>query len=191
MATTVIPFDADNAAVTKLYQWDVGITLYITNSKITEAYNVHFANKTCTEAYSCSSTYSDGVLSVTIPDILLQQAYPIWGYIYAEDDDYGRTVFTFKIRVIARPQPADYVYEESADYILVSDLADRIAALESGSISEETISAAVTAYLEENGISIDLSAYSTTEEMEEAIAAAIESLTVSDATYTSAEEVEW
>ena len=126
----ITPVDDNGDVVDALFQWDKGINLNLTHDLIAQAYNVHFANTQSTSAYVVESSYSDGILTATIPDILLRASYPILGYVYIEDDSgLGRATLYFKIQVEARAQPADYTYSDSSEYILIEDALEQIAAL--------------------------------------------------------------
>ena len=122
----VTPYDSNGDAVSALFQWDKGIEVTVEDDSITEAYNMHFANTQTGEAYVVESTYSSRTLTAQIPDVLLQSTNPVFGYVYDEDDDSGRSTLWFKIKVTARAQPADYVFEDSADYVTITGIIDTI-----------------------------------------------------------------
>ena len=98
---TITPYDADGNAVTELYQWDTGITIYLESDYITEDMEVHFANRKTGTAHTADGTYISGQLVVEIPDEVLESGKEIYGYVY----DDGRTILTFTIDVVRRAEP--------------------------------------------------------------------------------------
>lgn len=114
---TITPYDADGNAITELYQWDSGITVYLESDYITEAMQVHFSNTKRGTAYVVSGTYSSGQLSATIPATVLEDGRDIYGYVFASTSDGGQTILAFSINVIRRAKPSDYADTDTDDYI--------------------------------------------------------------------------
>lgn len=116
------PTDANGYTVTELAQWDTGVVLYFSHDLIDAAYEVHFSNNRSGYAYIVESSYNDGVLTVTIPDALLQTFRPIDGYICTEDaSGTKRSLLVFRIVVNRRAQPSDYLSTESSDYTYITE----------------------------------------------------------------------
>ena len=111
--------DASGVSITNLYQWDIGIYLYIPDwDKGIPA--VHFCNKNSEAVIPMPSVVEDGKLKVKIPNILLQEASTLFAYFYLGDTDGGmRTVHAVQIPVRKRLKPEDYEYEEDGDSGLV------------------------------------------------------------------------
>lgn len=93
-----------------LYQWDINRRVIVEDPTIDE---VHFCNKTD----DCSlvvKTYTDdtydGKVYADIPNILLQNDFPIRVYAYC-NDGYTKIEECFKVK--SRTKPSDYVYEET------------------------------------------------------------------------------
>ena len=121
----IVPVDNSGNAVTQLAQWDRGVTICLSHELISEAHPVHFQNARTAEAIVMESTYEDEVLSVKVPDVLLERAYPITGFVFvSENDDSGRSLLIFEIQVSPRQKPADTVYENT------QELESRLRALE-------------------------------------------------------------
>ena len=154
----VTPYDSNGDAISALFQWDKGIEVTVEDESITEAYNMHFANTQTGEAYVVESTYSSGTLTAQIPDVLLQSTNPVFGYVYDEDDDSGRSTLWFKIKVTARAQPSDYVYEDSAEYILIEDAIEEIEALVKAAAESATAAAESAEEAAENAVTDALAA---------------------------------
>lgn len=88
------------------YQWDINRQIKVNDTTITE---IHFSNKTDNEALVCDVYEENGLRVANVPNILLQQEWPIKVYAFATD--YTKIEKTFK--VIARTKPTDYVYTET------------------------------------------------------------------------------
>ena len=78
----ITPVDSSGNAVTLLAQWDRGVTIYLSSDLISDAHPVHFQNARTPEAIVMESTYEDEVLSVEVPDVLLERTYPITGFVF-------------------------------------------------------------------------------------------------------------
>ena len=91
---------------TCLYQWDVNQRLEVVNDDVRE---VHFVNAVTSPALVCEVYEEGGRRYADVPNVLLQQFWPIQAYGCC--DSRVRDVETFK--VIRREKPADYVYTET------------------------------------------------------------------------------
>lgn len=89
-----------------LYQWDVNQRLEVMHDEIAE---VHFVNAVTSPALVCEVYEEDGRRFANIPNILLQQFWPVMAYGCC--DSRVRDVLTCK--VIRRERPADYAYTET------------------------------------------------------------------------------
>ena len=105
-----------------LYQWDIDQRLEIESDEITE---VHFANAVTNPALVCEVYEEDGHRYANVPNILLQQIWPVQAYGCC--DCRVREVEILK--VVRREKPADYVYTET-EVKTFSDLEARIKELE-------------------------------------------------------------
>ena len=92
------------------YQWDLDQLLQLT--EIEGDLDVHFWQEGQSEALVVEPTKADGVLSVAVPNILLQNALPIKVYIWRKDIG-AWTAHQQVFQVIGRGKPADYVYTET------------------------------------------------------------------------------
>jgi len=96
--------------VDKVYQWDVNRTLEICGLSLASAPEIHFATASMKEAIVKQSTMdAAGVITVQIPNVLLQKAEKIKVYIYVRGYDSYKTDREFTINVIARAKPSDYI----------------------------------------------------------------------------------
>ena len=90
-----------------LYQWDIDQRVEIESAE--EIIEVHFVNAVTSPALVVSVYEEGGRRFANIPNILLQQFWPIQAYGCCESR--VRDVETFK--VIRREKPADYIYTET------------------------------------------------------------------------------
>ena len=120
--TEITVYDKNGNSIDNLVQWDTGVVIYISERYITSAQKVHFFTPESEEAYVMNSSYSNGKLSVAIPEILLRQYYPICGYIYIEDANEKKSVYGFKIRMRRRPQPSNVVLENTKDWVNIEEV---------------------------------------------------------------------
>lgn len=88
------------------YQWDINQQLVVQDNTITEA---HFCNRTDDCALICEVFEKDGRRLVNVPNILLQDNWPI--RVYAYSINHTKVCATFKVK--PRSKPADYVYTET------------------------------------------------------------------------------
>lgn len=124
-----------------LTQWDLNRVMALDNTKLglSEAPVFHFCNKVSKEALVVTSTLEDDVITVKIPNALLEEPYGVIAYVYIytdEDDDEqtAKTAAIIRIPLTARVQPSDYEYVENVDKIAADQIeqsvADKIAELE-------------------------------------------------------------
>lgn len=102
-----------------LWQWDINRQVKVEDPAIDE---VHFCNRTS----DCSLVVEvkDGVAD--IPNILLQQDFPIKVYAYLKD---GYTKVEECLKVKSRTKPSDYIYTET-EVITVQTVEQRMTELE-------------------------------------------------------------
>jgi hypothetical protein len=91
----------------ELFQWDIGQRILLTDETL--PHKVHFRNTNSTKALVVLMQGSEA----PIPNILLQEPYPIEVLLYYEDVDESYTVKRKTFKVIPRPQPEDYIYTET------------------------------------------------------------------------------
>lgn len=97
----------------ELYRWDLDRQIAVSDPTITQ---VHFCNKT--DDCSLVVEVKDG--KANIPNILLQDAYPIRVYAYCSK--YTKVEAIFKVR--DRTKPSDYLYSET-EVITITELTER------------------------------------------------------------------
>lgn len=133
----------------QFYQWDLDRKLIVEDAEITQ---VHFCNRTEDCSLVCETYQEDGLTLVNVPNVLLQEDWRI--NVYAYDRNY--TKFAEQFDVVRRSKPESYVYTET-EVLNYNTLLDKMTGI------EENIADAVTDYLEENPVEVDLTGYATEE----------------------------
>ena len=109
--------------IRNFFQWDANQRMIIEGLCITDNLTVHFSNKMSYESLVVNTTVDERGVIVDIPNILLQHAEQITAYICTQSEEHGfQTMHAISIPVIARPKPADYIFEENIEYITLSSL---------------------------------------------------------------------
>lgn len=123
-------YDSNGDLLKRLYQWDHNQTITVQGLTIPPTPVFHFCNRKSEEALVVvPSSTTDGI-TVSIPNILLQEAEPISVYIYEETaNDGSRTIHTIQIPVWPRQKPDDYEYEDNVEYISAALLNTRLSNL--------------------------------------------------------------
>lgn len=169
------------------WQWDLNRQIVVNDPDITE---VHFCNKTddCSLVVEVNEVAADTLdgqhfsyRTANVPNILLQNDFPIRVYAYCRDG-YTKIEKTFK--VVSRTRPSDYVYTET-EVRRFSDLEDRVEAIEQNGVPEGRLEEAVEREI--NSFSEVMQAYSddaANKAKAEAIADAVNEATDNAITYT-------
>ena len=105
--------DLKRYTVEPLYQWDIDQQLVIYGLNILEP-EIHFTNEAMTRAIVKQSTVdSSGVITVDVPNTLLQKPYSINVYVCGYEDSTFKTYYKVIVPVKARPKPGDYTFEDT------------------------------------------------------------------------------
>ena len=111
-------FSAYNSYVTdSLYQWDINRDLAISGLNLTVAPEIHFANDNMARAIVRQSTLEAGVVTVRIPNSLLQAPLTVKVYVGIYEDDTFKVIESIEIPVIPKARPLDYTIEDSDEEI--------------------------------------------------------------------------
>lgn len=102
-----------NYVTDSLYQWDINQDLVINGLNLEDAPEVHFANANMDRAIVRQSTLENGVVTVVIPNSLLQEALTIKAYVGIYEGDTFKVVEKIEIPIIAKARPYDYVFEDT------------------------------------------------------------------------------
>ena len=111
-------FDVHGNSIDGYTQWDVNQTIYIDDWKYDSTPVFQFCNTKSNEALvTRGSIEEDGRAKAKVPNILLQEAYPIIVFVYLENGEAGNTIYTSQIPVRKKPKPDDYEYKENIEYV--------------------------------------------------------------------------
>lgn len=114
--------DLNGDTINKFYQWDIDQKIVINLegcdvNYLKNAPEVHFCNSSRKEALVVRSTVSNhDTITVDVPNVLLQEAYPLLVYVYltdANDSSSQKTILYSEIPVRKRAMPSDYLYVEN------------------------------------------------------------------------------
>lgn len=100
-----------------LYQWDLNQVLTVNGLNLAVAPEVHFSNAKTDKAIVRQATMDNHVISVGIPNSMLQDPLTIRAHIGIYDDKTFKVVELVEIPVIARARPIDYQIEDSDEEI--------------------------------------------------------------------------
>lgn len=129
-----IPAGETSITAHGLHQWDYGRKLDITSPALTGLgmIAVHFACAGMQEAVVRHCEVAVQSITAAIPDVCLQQASPIYAWVYVPTAAEGYTVLTVTLPVTPRTKPAGHATEPPADlnnkYIeLINAVSDLVA----------------------------------------------------------------
>ena len=122
--------DKNGNSILGLVQWDNDVTIYIENEILDSNYDVHFFNSSSDKAYVVHSLYENDILSVKIPNILLENFLAISGYVYIEKDNEAKSILYFRIPIRSRPKPSNHVYIDTKDYVDIEEVLSECKELE-------------------------------------------------------------
>jgi hypothetical protein len=102
--------------VDPLYQWDVNRELEIRGLSLPSIPEIHFANDAMERSIVRQATMDDaGIITVKIPNSLLQKHYTITAYICIYEGDTFKSLYSISIPVKARKKPSDYTIENDEE----------------------------------------------------------------------------
>lgn len=115
--------------INRFYQWDIDQKIVIDLNGCDKRYlqnppEVHFSNSSRKEAlvvrstvkYSGDDVHAGDIIIADVPNILLQEPYPLLVYVYltdADDSSSQKTILYSEIPVRKRAKPSDYLYVEN------------------------------------------------------------------------------
>lgn len=95
-----------------LFQWDTNRVLEIYGLSLSDLPEIHFANSQMSKAIVTQATsYTNGVIVVTIPSVLMEKAIPIRVFVCEHRGEEFISKYAFTLNVKARPKPEDYIAE--------------------------------------------------------------------------------
>lgn len=96
-----------------LYQWDINQVLNVTGLNLAVVPEVHFSNSNTDRAIVRQATMVNRMVSVQVPNSLLQEPLRIFAHIGIYEGDTFKVVEVVEIPVIPRKRPKDYQIEDS------------------------------------------------------------------------------
>ncbi len=109
---SVVRVENERYTVDPLYQWDVNQVLEIRGLSLPSVPSIHFTNETMDKAIVRQAAMDGaGVITVDVPNSLLQKPYKIKAYICIYEGDTFETLYLIEIPVKSRKKPSDYTLE--------------------------------------------------------------------------------
>lgn len=99
----------------ELWQYDYGQRLQIKGLDLPETFEVHYAWKDSEKAKVVIGSTVNGISTVDIPNVALEQRRTITAYIYLSDTTEGETVNTIVLSVNKRKAPENFETPEDVD----------------------------------------------------------------------------
>lgn len=132
--TTVKLFDRNGLEIDHLTQWDYNVKLQIHNFEFDVAPICHFAKRFDKKCLAVTSTLSDGVVTVDIPNILLTDEnvggkFTMFVFLTDLEGNTGRTIYQVDLPVAPKPKPDDYEYSDNVEVIELSVLRAKLESL--------------------------------------------------------------
>lgn len=113
-----VNFNAYSSYVTdSIYQWDINRVLNVTGLNLSAAPEVHFSNANMDKAIVRQATLKNNVVTVSIPNSILQSPLTIYAHIGVYEGDTFKVIETVSIPVIPKVKPSDYRLENSDEEI--------------------------------------------------------------------------
>lgn len=100
-----------------LHQWDLNQVLQVTGLNLATAPEVHFSNANTDRAIVRQATMTDHVISVGVPNSLLQDPLRIYAHIGIYEGGTFKVVELVEIPVKPRKRPADYQIQDSDEEV--------------------------------------------------------------------------
>ena len=98
-------------------QWDLNRTLRVPGLNLTTAPEIHFSNANLDRASVRQATMENNVITVDIPNSLLQDPLPIKAHIGIYEGSSFKVVEEVRIPVRSRKRPEDYQIEDSDEEV--------------------------------------------------------------------------
>lgn len=99
----------------ELWQYDYGQKIQIKGLDLPEVFEVHFSWKDIEKALVVTGSTVNGVSTVDIPNVALEQSKTITAYIYLSGAESGETVNTILLSINRRKAPEKFEAPEDAD----------------------------------------------------------------------------
>lgn len=147
---SIVTVNKNTYTVEPLYQWDKDQTLEIRGLSLAKVPEIHFAHEGMGRAIVRQSTMdAAGVVTVDVPNSLLQKPYTVHVYVCAYTGGTFETLYKIDVPVKARECPADYTLENDHEVYsfnaLENEVANALHSMEQAVVSmKQTVAEAVT-----------------------------------------------
>lgn len=126
----IICLDLQNNTLDYLTQWDVNRVIVLKGFALSPMPRVRFSNKYSKVSLVVKPEVVDGHIQADIPNILLQQPYPVIISVFYEHDDNSLVAkHSFSIPVIPCQIPEDYTMIENVEYVSWVEVRNRAESL--------------------------------------------------------------
>lgn len=151
---SIVKVVKNNYTVEPLYQWDLNQVLQVYGLSLARVPEVHFKNAAMSRAIVRQARMdAAGVVTVDVPNSLLQKHYPITAYICGYNGRTFETYYKIKVPVKERAQPADYTLQDDPEVYsfnalenaVVNAQRDMVTATETLKTTNDTINQVVAA----------------------------------------------
>lgn len=116
--SNIICRDRYGSPIEFLSQWDLNIVIAVEGIDLTRSPRVRFSNKCGSSSLVVRPVVVGNLVYVDIPNVLLQQPYPITTRIFYEyESGMVLTKYIFNIPVVPCPKPVDYAATDNVDYV--------------------------------------------------------------------------
>lgn len=124
---SIVTVKKNTYTVEPLYQWDKDQTLEIRGLSLAKIPEVHFAHEGMGRAIVRQSAMdAAGVVTVDVPNSLLQKPYTVHVYVCAYTGGTFETLYKFDIPVKARECPADYTLTDDPEVYSFNALENQV-----------------------------------------------------------------
>ena len=132
--TTIKLFDKNGLEIDHLTQWDYNVKLELHDFEFDVAPICHFAKRFDKKCLAVTSTLSNGIVTVDIPNILLADKhadgrFTMFVFLTDLEGNTGRTIYQVELPVAPKPKPDDYEYSDNVEIIELSVLRAKLESL--------------------------------------------------------------
>lgn len=114
----IVTVEKNTYTVDPLYQWDKNQVLEIRGLSLPTIPEIHFKHEYMDRAIvRQASMDSAGVITVSVPNSLLQHPYTVTAYVCVYEGTTFKTLYEIKVPVKARPMPDDYTLGTGDDEV--------------------------------------------------------------------------
>ena len=119
----IVCHDAQGYKLEYYTQWDTNQVAVISGIELSPTPRVRFSNKRSKVSLVVKPELTDDGIRVDVPNVLLQQPFPIIINIFYEyNDDSAKTRYIFNIPVVPSKIPEDYMMTQNVEYVCWADV---------------------------------------------------------------------